>query len=139
MLIGMTSTTSTPEQLTLLPEVEAPLRFRLDDATRRRGLRHVAEIRAQLERQRTGPAPTTIACPAPTVASIGRRHEVDARPRRRAQPAEGDRARTASQCSTVGSSGSRARLLVVTPRSKYSWMRARQVAAEPWTTSSSTT
>lgn len=61
MLIGMTSTTSTPEQLTLLPEVEAPLRFRLDDATRRRGLRHVAEIRAQLDRQRAGSAPTTIA------------------------------------------------------------------------------
>ena len=28
-----------------------PLRFRLDEATRRRGLRHIAEIRAQLERQ----------------------------------------------------------------------------------------
>ena len=40
-----------------------PLRFRLDEATRRRGLRHIAEIRAQLERQRTGPRPTTIAMP----------------------------------------------------------------------------
>ncbi|MGH9270814.1 MAG: hypothetical protein ACRDZ2_06040 [Ilumatobacteraceae bacterium] len=57
----MTSTTSTPEQLTLLPEVEAPLRFRLDDATRRRGLRHVAEIRAQLERQRATSSPTMVA------------------------------------------------------------------------------
>ena len=63
MLMGMTSTTSPPEQLTLLPEVEVPVRFRLDDATRRRGLRHVAEIRAQLERQRTSAAPTTIAMP----------------------------------------------------------------------------
>jgi len=48
----MTAQTSSPQQLTLLPEVAAPLRFRLDDATRRRGLRHVADIRAQLERQR---------------------------------------------------------------------------------------
>ncbi|MGI9051716.1 MAG: hypothetical protein ACR2HQ_03555 [Ilumatobacteraceae bacterium] len=47
----MTAQTSSPQQLTLLPEVAAPLRFRLDDATRRRGLLHVAEIRAQLERQ----------------------------------------------------------------------------------------
>jgi len=48
-------TTSTipeaPEQLTLLTEPAVPLRFRLDEATRRRGLRHIAEIRAQLERQ----------------------------------------------------------------------------------------
>jgi hypothetical protein len=47
-----TSTTSEkPEQLVLLPEPTVPLRFRLDEATRRRGLRHIAEIRAQLERQ----------------------------------------------------------------------------------------
>ena len=46
----MTSSTtpSTAEQLTLLPEPAVPLRFRLDDATRRRGLRHIAEIRARL-------------------------------------------------------------------------------------------
>jgi hypothetical protein len=59
MLIGMTSKTDSPEQLTLLPAVDAPLRFRLDDATRRRGLRHVAEIRAQLARQRTAAGPQT--------------------------------------------------------------------------------
>lgn len=48
----MTSRTSPPpEQLTLLPEAEVPLQFRLDEATRRRGLRHIAAIRAQLERQ----------------------------------------------------------------------------------------
>jgi hypothetical protein len=48
----ITSTTpEAPEQLTLLPEAAVPLRFRLDEATRRRGLRHIAEIRAQLERQ----------------------------------------------------------------------------------------
>ena len=44
------TTSATAEQLTLLPEPTVPLRFRLDDATRRRGLRHIAEIRAQLER-----------------------------------------------------------------------------------------
>ena len=36
------------EQLTLLPEGTVPVQFRLDEATRRRGLRHIAEIRARL-------------------------------------------------------------------------------------------
>ena len=54
-------TSSTPhdavEQLSLLPEPAVPLRFRLDEATRRRGLRHIAEIRAQLAQPATsGPA-----------------------------------------------------------------------------------
>jgi hypothetical protein len=55
----MTSSTtpSTAEQLTLLPEPTVPLRFRLDDATRRRGLRHIAEIRARLAQ----PSPLTSA------------------------------------------------------------------------------
>ena len=58
----MTKTTknSTPEQLTLLPAADVPVQFRLDDATRRRGLRHIAEIRARLDsaRSATGsPAP----------------------------------------------------------------------------------
>jgi len=58
-----TSTTpQAPEQLTLLPEPTVPLRFRLDEATRRRGLRHIAEIRAQLERQ---PAPRPKVIPLP--------------------------------------------------------------------------
>jgi len=50
---GMSTSTTpeAPEQLTLLTEPAVPLRFRLDEATRRRGLRHIAEIRAQLERQ----------------------------------------------------------------------------------------
>lgn len=44
----------TPQQLTLLPSSDVPLRFRLDAETRRRGMRHVAEIRRQLaERQAT--------------------------------------------------------------------------------------
>jgi hypothetical protein len=49
----MTSTTkpTAPEQLSLLPAASSvPLQFRLDEATRRRGLRHIAEIRARLER-----------------------------------------------------------------------------------------
>jgi hypothetical protein len=50
------TTPEAPEQLVLLPEPTVPLRFRLDEATRRRGLRHIAEIRAQLERQ-PGPQP----------------------------------------------------------------------------------
>jgi hypothetical protein len=45
------STTPQPEQLTLLAEVTVPVQFRLDEATRRRGLRHIAEIRARLEQQ----------------------------------------------------------------------------------------
>jgi hypothetical protein len=36
------------EQLTLLPVATVPVQFRLDEATRRRGLRHIAEIRARL-------------------------------------------------------------------------------------------
>ena len=58
-----TSTTpEAPEQLTLLSEAAVPLRFRLDEATRRRGLRHIAEIRAQLERQ---PASRRVVMPLP--------------------------------------------------------------------------
>ncbi|MFT5435315.1 MAG: hypothetical protein ACI9OJ_006032 [Myxococcota bacterium] len=41
-----------PTQLTLLPSSDVPVRFRLDTETRRRGSRHIAEIRHQLaERQ----------------------------------------------------------------------------------------
>jgi hypothetical protein len=49
------TTTRTPrrlepatEQLTLFPS-SVPERFRLDDDTRRRGLRHIAILKAQLE------------------------------------------------------------------------------------------
>lgn len=38
----------TPEQLSLLPSSDVPVRLRLDLATRRRGLQHIAEIRQQL-------------------------------------------------------------------------------------------
>jgi len=37
-----------PRQLSLLPSSAVPVQFRLDADTRRRGLRHVAEIRGQL-------------------------------------------------------------------------------------------
>jgi hypothetical protein len=42
----------TPQQLALLPKPQTsstvPLQFRLDEATRRRGLEHVAELRQLL-------------------------------------------------------------------------------------------
>jgi hypothetical protein len=37
-----------PQQLTLLPSPDVPVQFRLDAETRRRGLKHIAEIRVQL-------------------------------------------------------------------------------------------
>ena len=55
-MVTMTTTTETPEQLTLLPEAAVPVQFRLDEATRRRGLAHNAEIRAQLDRTRAARA-----------------------------------------------------------------------------------
>ena len=57
----------TPEQLRLLPSPEVPVQFRLDVATRRRGLQHVAEIKqmlAERRAQRTATAePTTERAP----------------------------------------------------------------------------
>ncbi len=41
-----------PQQLTLLPPSDVPLRFRLDQDTRRRGLQHIAEIRQLLAQRR---------------------------------------------------------------------------------------
>jgi hypothetical protein len=52
-LMSMTTTTQSPEQLQLLPEAAVPVQFRLDEATRRRGLAHIARIRAQLDRARS--------------------------------------------------------------------------------------
>lgn len=41
-----------PQQLTLLPSSDVPVQFRIDADTRRRGQRHIAEIRQMLaERQ----------------------------------------------------------------------------------------
>ncbi len=51
-MVTMTTTTARPEQLTLLSTAEVPVQFRLDEATRRRGLAHIAEIRAQLDSAR---------------------------------------------------------------------------------------
>ena len=42
---------SAPEQLSFLAPVSVPLQFRLDERTRRTGLQHIAEIRAQLVAQ----------------------------------------------------------------------------------------
>lgn len=47
MLVDMTEH-DIPQQLTLLPSSDLPIRFRLDAETRRRGIRHIAEIRRQL-------------------------------------------------------------------------------------------
>jgi len=44
-----TTTTPAAEQLTLFPQRELPARFLLSDATRRRGMRHVAELKALLD------------------------------------------------------------------------------------------
>jgi hypothetical protein len=53
-----TTTTSTShEQLTLLPATDVPVQFRLDAETRRRGLRHIAEIRARLDTARPAAGP----------------------------------------------------------------------------------
>jgi hypothetical protein len=63
----MTSITNnaTPEQLSLLPDTSSvPVQFRLDEATRRRGLRHIAEIRARLERPPADDRPTMTRRPA---------------------------------------------------------------------------
>jgi hypothetical protein len=52
----------TPQQLTLLPPTPSssrvPLQFRLDEATRRRGLQHVAELRRMLASRQAAKAPT---------------------------------------------------------------------------------
>jgi hypothetical protein len=52
-----TTTSPSPEQLTLLPATDVPVQFRLDAETRRRGLRHIAEIRARLDAARPAAGP----------------------------------------------------------------------------------
>ena len=63
----------TPQQLTLLPSTKpssnVPLQFRLDEATRRRGLQHVAELRRLLAARQAAKADDTEA----TVGSPSRR------------------------------------------------------------------
>ena len=53
----------TPQQLTLLPSSDVPLRFRIDAETRRRGIRHIAEIRQQLAERQASRADTPPARP----------------------------------------------------------------------------
>lgn len=60
-MVTMTNaTTDRPEQLTLPGTFEVPVQFRLDEATRRRGLAHISQIRDQLDefRQRRQAATT---------------------------------------------------------------------------------
>ncbi|MGH9132531.1 MAG: hypothetical protein ACRDZZ_01245 [Ilumatobacteraceae bacterium] len=54
----------TPHQLTLLPSTEVPLQFRLDEATRRRGLQHVAELRRLLATRQAAKSADTTRQPA---------------------------------------------------------------------------
>ena len=59
---------STTQQLTLLPTPEVPLQFRLDEATRRRGMRHIAEIRLHLAARQAARGATTTQTSRPTAA-----------------------------------------------------------------------
>jgi len=43
-----------PEQLSLLATPAVPIQFRLDERTRRSGLEHVAQLRAQIAAQAAG-------------------------------------------------------------------------------------
>ena len=47
-MMGTMNDNDTPQQLTLLPSSNVPVQFRLDADTRRRGQRHIAEIRRML-------------------------------------------------------------------------------------------
>lgn len=65
-----------PEQLTLLIPTDAPLQFRLDERTRRRGLAQIAVIRQQLAEQAARREATEVT-----------RREMPARPALRRLPA----------------------------------------------------
>ena len=45
-----------PHQLSLLHQSNVPVQFRLNAATRRRGLRHIAEIRKQMQERQAARA-----------------------------------------------------------------------------------
>lgn len=47
-MMSLMNETDSPQQLTLLPSSNVPVQFRLDADTRRRGQRHIAEIRRML-------------------------------------------------------------------------------------------
>jgi hypothetical protein len=63
----------TPQQLALLPKNHpsptVPLQFRLDEATRRRGLQHVAELRQLLAARQAAKATGTSRPSAPRRAA----------------------------------------------------------------------
>ena len=54
---------SAPEQLSLMGTASVPLQFRLDERTRRSGLAHVAELRAQLANQAAASRGTSVFTP----------------------------------------------------------------------------
>jgi len=63
MVIMTNTTTDRAEQLTLLAPAELPVQFRLDEATRRRGLAHVSQIREQLEQAKIRRQAATVGRP----------------------------------------------------------------------------
>lgn len=52
-----------PQQLSLLPPADVPVQFRIDEATRQRGMRHIAEIRALLAARQAARAGAAHAAP----------------------------------------------------------------------------
>ena len=54
--MSSTHTPARPTQLSLFTSPAVPERFLLDEATKRRGLRHIAEIKARLEARFPGSA-----------------------------------------------------------------------------------
>lgn len=46
------ATVSAPAQLTLIPAPKLPARFLIPERTKRSGLRHIAELRAEMEARR---------------------------------------------------------------------------------------
>lgn len=55
------------DQLTLFVAPAVPERFRIDEDTRRRGLRHVAELKARLEARYPTSRPTSLRTSRPRV------------------------------------------------------------------------
>ncbi|WP_117001003.1 hypothetical protein [Desertimonas flava] len=64
-----TSARNSAQQLSLFVPTNVDERFRIDEATRRRGLRHVAELKARLEARYPTPRPTKIGTERATVGA----------------------------------------------------------------------
>jgi hypothetical protein len=55
-----------PRQLSLLHQPDVPVQFRIDATTRRRGLRHIAEIRREMDARRSAKVHHDAAAARPT-------------------------------------------------------------------------